>query len=94
MPSSSILQQYSSTTPTSSSLSSSPSTTTTTANANTLLSSSTTTVIPNDNLNEQTDEISLNDIDTNIDQSLTSQVSITTNDEPIDDRTKYGEKRR
>jgi hypothetical protein len=47
-------------------------------------------VIPNDNLNEQTDEISLVDIDTNIDQSLT----LTTNDEPVDDRTKYGEKRR
>jgi len=48
-------------------------------------------VIPNDNLNEQTDEISLNDIDTSIDQL---QGSITTNDEPVDDRTKYGEKRR
>jgi hypothetical protein len=47
-------------------------------------------VIPNDNLNEQTDEIPPHDIDTNIDQLLT----ITTNDEPIDDRTKYGEKRR
>ncbi len=89
MPSSSIPAQNSSTTPTSSSLSSSPSTTTT-VNANTLLSSSSTTVIPNDNLNEQTDEISLVDIDTNIDQSLT----LTTNDEPVDDRTKYGEKRR
>lgn len=84
MPSSSIPAQYSLTTPTSSSPS-----TTTTDNANTLLSSSTTTVIPNDNPNEQTDEIS--EIDPNsVDQSLT----ITTNDEPVDDRTKYGEKRR
>jgi hypothetical protein len=90
MPSSSIPQQDSSTTPIYSSLSSSPSTTTTT-NANPLLSSSTTTVIPNDNLNDQTDEISSRDIDTNIDQS---QSSITTNDEPVDDRTKYGEKRK
>ncbi|CAF1270531.1 unnamed protein product [Rotaria sordida] len=100
MPSSSILQQYSSTIPTSSSLSSSPSTITTTTNNNNnnnpLLSSSTSTVIPNDNLNEQTDEISLHDIDASIDQSLAlhSSTPTTTNDEHIDDRTKYGEKRR
>ncbi|CAF2637751.1 unnamed protein product [Rotaria sp. Silwood2] len=95
MPSSSILQQYSSTPPTSSSLSSSPSTLTTTNN-NPLLFSSTSTVIPNDNPNEQTDEISLQDIDTSIDQSLTlhSSTTTTTNDEHVDDRTKYGEKRR
>lgn len=87
MPSSSIPAQNSSTTPTSSSLSSSPSATTT-ANANTLLSSSTTTVIPNDNLNELPDDVSGHEIDNNTDPSLT------TNDEPVDDRTKYGEKRK
>lgn len=88
IPSSSIPAQYSSTTPTSSSLSSSPSATTTTANANTLLSSSTTTVIPNDNPNELADEVSVQGSDNNIEQLLT------TNEEPVDDRTKYGEKRR
>jgi hypothetical protein len=48
-------------------------------------------VIPNDNLNDQTDEVSLHDIDTSIDAANSS---ITTNDEPVDDRTKYGEKRK
>jgi hypothetical protein len=52
-------------------------------------SSSTVTVIPNDTQSEQTDELSLND---NIDQTTLS--SLTTTDEPVDDRTKYGEKRR
>ncbi|CAF2108325.1 unnamed protein product [Rotaria magnacalcarata] len=96
VPSSNILQQYPSTIPTSSSsLSSSPSSTRTRTNTDSLLpSSSTTTMISNDNLNEQTDEISLHDIDTNIDSSLTVQSSVATNDEPVDDRTKYGEKRR
>jgi hypothetical protein len=45
-------------------------------------------VIPNDSPTEQTDEISLNDSD------QTTLSSIATTDEPIDDRTKYGEKRR
>ncbi|CAF4786936.1 unnamed protein product, partial [Rotaria socialis] len=102
VPPSSILQQYPSTIPASSSLSSSPLSTRprTTTNTDSLLPSSstttttTTTVISNDNLNEQTDEISLHDTDTNIDSSLTAQSSVTTNDEPVDDRTKYGEKRR
>jgi len=52
-------------------------------------SSSTVTVIPNDTQSEQTDELSLND---NTDQTTLS--SLTTTDEPVDDRTKYGEKRR
>ncbi|CAF1074051.1 unnamed protein product [Adineta ricciae] len=94
MPSSSIPQQYSSTTPTPSSLSPSPSTITTTANANTLLSSSATTVIPNDTPHEQIDEASVDDIDTNVDQSHSSLTTTTTADEHVDDRTKYGEKRR
>jgi hypothetical protein len=51
-------------------------------------SSSTITVIPNDSQSEQTDEISLNDVD------QTTLSSLTTNDEPVDDRTKYGAKRR
>ncbi len=51
-------------------------------------SSSTVTVIPNDSLSEQTDEISLNDGD------QTTLSSLTTIDEPVDDRTKYGAKRR
>ncbi|CAF4537320.1 unnamed protein product, partial [Rotaria magnacalcarata] len=78
VPSSNILQQYPSTIPTSSSsLSSSPSSTRTRTNTDSLLpSSSTTTMISNDNLNEQTDEISLHDIDTNIDSSLTVQSSV------------------
>jgi len=46
-------------------------------------------VIPNDTQSEQTDELSLND---NTDQTTLS--SLTTTDEPVDDRTKYGEKRR
>ncbi len=46
-------------------------------------------MIPNDTQSEQTDELSLND---NIDQTTLS--SLTTTDEPVDDRTKYGEKRR
>jgi hypothetical protein len=48
-------------------------------------------VIPNDNQCEQTDEILLNDADQ---ITLSSIITITTTDEPIDDRTKYGEKRR
>jgi hypothetical protein len=51
-------------------------------------SSSTITVIPNDSQSEQTDEISLNDAD------QTTLSSLATNDEPVDDRTKYGAKRR
>ncbi len=46
-------------------------------------------MIPNDSQSEQTDELSLND---NNDQ--TTLLSLTTTDEPVDDRTKYGEKRR
>ncbi|CAF1141677.1 unnamed protein product, partial [Adineta steineri] len=51
-------------------------------------SSSTITVISNDSQSEQIDEISLNDTD----QATLS--SITINDESVDDRTKYGGKRR
>jgi hypothetical protein len=52
-------------------------------------SSSTITVISNDSSpSEQTDEISLNDAD-----QITLS-SLTINDEPVDDRTKYGGKRR
>ncbi|CAF1512186.1 unnamed protein product [Adineta steineri] len=51
-------------------------------------SSSTITVISNDSQSEQIDEISLNDTD----QATLS--SITINDEAVDDRTKYGGKRR
>jgi hypothetical protein len=51
-------------------------------------SSSTITVIPNDSECEQIDEISLNDAD-----QITLS-TFTTTDEPVDDRTKYGEKRR
>ncbi len=47
-------------------------------------------MIPNDSQNEQTDDLSLND--NNIDQTTFS--SLTTTDELVDDRTKYGEKRR
>jgi hypothetical protein len=53
------------------------------------LSSSNATVIPNDTPSEQIDEVSIHDIDAIVDQPLT-----TTNDEPVDDRTRYGEKRR
>jgi hypothetical protein len=50
---------------------------------------STITVISNDSSpSEQTDEISLNDAD-----QITLS-SLTINDEPVDDRTKYGGKRR
>ncbi|CAF3928980.1 unnamed protein product [Rotaria sp. Silwood2] len=52
------------------------------------LPSSTITVIPNDSQSEQTDEISLNDTD------QTTLSSLTTTDEPVDARTKYGAKRR
>jgi hypothetical protein len=45
-------------------------------------------VIPNDSQSEQTDEISLNDTD------QTTLSSFITIDEPVDDRTKYGAKRR
>jgi len=52
-------------------------------------SSSTITVISNDSSpSEQTDDISLNDAD-----QITLS-SLTINDEPVDDRTKYGGKRR
>ncbi|CAF1924554.1 unnamed protein product [Rotaria magnacalcarata] len=51
-------------------------------------SSSTITVIPNDSPSELTDEISLNDAD------QTTLSSLTTTDEPVDPRTKYGAKRR
>ncbi|CAF1528180.1 unnamed protein product [Rotaria sp. Silwood1] len=50
--------------------------------------SSTITVIQNDSQSEQTDEISLNDTD------QTTLSSLTTTDEPMDARTKYGAKRR
>jgi hypothetical protein len=64
---------------------------TSTTNSITSSSSTTTiTVIPNDSQNEQTDDLSLND--NNIDQTTFS--SLTTTDELVDDRTKYGEKRR
>ncbi|CAF1050685.1 unnamed protein product [Adineta ricciae] len=51
-------------------------------------STSTITVISNDSQSEPTDEISYNDAD------QTTLSSFATIDEPIDDRTKYGEKRR
>ncbi|CAF3192285.1 unnamed protein product [Rotaria socialis] len=51
-------------------------------------SSSTITVIPNDSPSELADEISLNDAD------QTALSSLTTTDEPVDPRTKYGAKRR
>ncbi len=48
-------------------------------------------MISNDNQCEQTDEILLNDGDQ---ITISSIVTTITTDEPIDDRTKYGEKRR
>ncbi|CAF1681337.1 unnamed protein product, partial [Adineta ricciae] len=51
-------------------------------------STSTITVTSNDSQSEPTDEISYNDAD------QTTLSSFATIDEPIDDRTKYGEKRR
>ena len=53
-----------------------------------IASSSTITEIPNDSQSEQADETSSTDAD------QTTLSSITTIDEPVDDRTKYGAKRR